>query len=115
MLPNMRSTLKMFEQSVLLKSVETVRVDFNDTEIVTVSPIRAVVQVADKKKLNIDSIDWSKQYIWIHSGVNLEINQYIEWHGKDFKLVAAGDDYSDYGYTAFYGEETLKPVLVVTV
>ncbi|UOL47426.1 hypothetical protein vBVpPvVp04M_00033 [Vibrio phage vB_Vp_PvVp04_M] len=112
MLPNMRSTLKMFEQLVLLKSVETIRVDFVDDIIITTTPIRAVVQVADKKKLNLDSLDWSKQYIWVHSGSNMEIGQFIEWHGKDFKLVAAGDDYSDYGYNAWYGEETLQPVLV---
>lgn len=112
MLPNMTSTLKRFEQSVSLKTVSVTRVDFVDAEFVTISSIRAVIQVADKKKLNIDSLNWSKQYIWIHTKENIGIGQFIEWHEKDFRLVAAGDDYSDYGYTAFYGEETLKPVLV---
>lgn len=112
MLPNMRSALKAFKQPVLLKSVETIRVDFVDDIIITATPIRAVVQVADKTKINISSLDWSKQYIWVHYSGGLEEGQFIEWHGKDFKLVAAGDDYSDYGYNAWYGEETLKPVLV---
>lgn len=113
-LPNMSRTLKRYEQSVFLKTRTITSVDFEEVETVSVSSIKAVVQVADKKKLNPNSIDWSKQYIWVHSSVNMEIGQYIEWHGKDFKLVAAGDDYSDYGYTAWYGEETLQPVLVAT-
>lgn len=114
MLPDMSDVIEEYAQPVKLKTQTITTVDFEDTEVVTVDPISAAVQTADKTKLNLSSINWAKQYIWVHYTGNLAIGQFIEWHGKDFKLVAAGEDHSDYGFTAFYGEETLRPVLVAT-
>lgn len=114
MLPNMSQVLKRWEQDVKLKTVSITTVDFEETKNITVEPKRMVVQVADKKKLNLDSLDWSKQYKWFHSRFNIQIGQYIEHKGIDYKLVAQGDDYSEYGYVAFAGEETLKTVLVAS-
>lgn len=114
MILDMSDVLEEFEQTVQLKTQTITTIDFEPVKVVTVNPIEAVVQVADKEKLSLDSLNWSKQYIWVHTSETIDIGQFIEWHGKDFKLVAAGDDYSDYGYTAFYGEETLEPLLVAT-
>lgn len=111
MLPNVAHVLTPWLQPVILKTKTTTSVDFEKTTVITTSNIQAVVQVADKQKLNAESIDWSKEYKWFHSPSAMAIGQYVEHKGKDYKLVMQGDDYSDYGYYAFAGEETMAPVM----
>lgn len=114
MLPDVSDVLTEWEQSVILKTVTKTTVDFVETTVVTATPVQMVVQVADKEKLNLDSLNWSKQYKWFHAKFEMEMGQYVEYKGKDFKLVSQGDDYEDYGYSAFAGEETKLPLLVAT-
>ena len=113
MIPNMSDTLTEWEQPVKLKITSTATVDFVETKTVLVVNKRAVVQVAEKQKLNIGSIDWSKSYKLIHSKFPIDINQFVEYSGKDFKVVSL-EDYDDYGYYAAIGEETKKDLLVAT-
>lgn len=114
MLPDVSDVLTEWEQSVILKTVTKTTVDFVETTVVTATPVLMVVQVAEKEKLNLDSLNWSKEYKWFHAKFKLELNQFVEHHGIDYKLVSQGDNYKDYGYTAFAGEETKKPLLVAT-
>lgn len=114
MLPDMSDALTEWEQSVILKTVTITTVDFIETKVITVTPVRMAVQVAEKEKLNLDSLNWSKEYKWFHAKFEMELNQYIEYRGRDYKLVSQGDDYTDYGYSAFAGEETKLPLLVAT-
>jgi len=112
-LPDMREVLTEWEQPVKLKTVSVTTIDFIETQIVTVENKRAVLQVADKEKLNIDSLNWSKSYRLIHSKFPIDIDQYIEANGKDYKIVGL-EDYSEYGYFAAVGEETKKALLVAS-
>ncbi len=113
MLPDMSDTLTEWEQPVILKTRTVTTVDFNPTEVITATSIMSVVQVAEKEKLNIDSLDWSKSYKWFHSKVDIDIDQFIEYKNADFKIVGR-EDFSDYGYFAVVGEETKLPLLVQT-
>lgn len=112
--PNLSRVVKRWQQPVTLKTVSKTTVDFETVEVVVSESIRATVQVADRQKLNLDSIDWSKKYFWFHTTSPLAVNQYVEYKGADYKLVLQGRDHEDYGYFAFAGEETKKPLLVAT-
>lgn len=115
MLPDMSDVLLDWEQTVKLKTVTETSINFVDTTVVTVTPILAVVQPADKTKLNIDSLDWKKEYVTCHKrGSGIEIGQFIEWQGEDFKIVGPNGNYSDYGFIELVGEATNAPVLVAT-
>lgn len=113
MLPDMSDVLTEWERAVKLKTVTITTVDFVEQVNVVAEDILAVVQVAEKEKLNPDSIDWSRRYIQVHSKVLLADGQFIEYQGADYK-VTVDDNYTDYGYSEAVGEETKKALLVAT-
>jgi len=112
--PNMARVVARWESPYLMKSVAIEKVDFVETTIVTVQTQNLMIQVADKEKLNPESIDWSREYILIHSRSPLMLGKYVEYKNKDFKLVSGGGDWSDYGYYEIVGEETKLQLLVET-
>ena len=114
MLPDMSDVLTEWLQPVKLKTVTTTSVDFVETDVIVVAGILAVVQPADPEKLQVDQIDYSLEYIQIHSVTPMAIGQYIEWDGRDFKLVPFRKGYGQYGYVEVVGEETKLPLLVAT-
>lgn len=114
MLPDMSDVLTEWSQPVKLKTVTTTSVDFVETQAVLVFDIMAVVQPADPEKLQVDQIDYSLEYIQVHSVSPMAIGQYIEWDGRDFKLVPFRKGYGQYGYVEVVGEETKLPLLVAT-
>ena len=115
MLPDMSDTLLQWERTVKLKTVTKTSVDFVETEVVVVTSIQAVVQPADKTKINLGSLDWSKKYILIHKrGSGIETDDFIEYKGRDFKVIGPNGDFDDYGYVEVVGEETKKTLLVAT-
>lgn len=113
MLPDMSDTLREWEINVKLKTVTETTVSFVKTRVVTVVDLLAVVQPAEKKKLNPDTLDWSKEYLQVHSRTQINLGQFIEFQGKDFKLVQKGN-YGNYGYFEMFAEETKQPLLVAT-
>lgn len=114
MLPDMSDVLTEWSQPVKLKTVTETTVDFVPTRTVVAATILAVVQPADAEKLQVDQIDYSLEYIQIHSVTPMAIGQYIEWNGRDFKLVPFRKGYGQYGYSECVGEETKLPLLVAT-
>lgn len=114
MLPDMSEVLTDWSQPITLKTVTETTVDFIPTTTVTVAPIMAVVQPADPEKLQVDQIDFSLEYIQVHSVSPMAIGQYVEWMGRDFKLVPFRKGYGQYGYVEVVGEETKLPLLVPT-
>lgn len=114
MLPDMSDVLTEWSQTVKLKTVAVTTVDFVETENITAADIMAVVQPADPEKLKVEQIDFSLEYIQVHSVSPMAIGQYIEWNGRDFKLVPFRKGYGQYGYVEVVGEETKLPLLVVT-
>lgn len=114
MLPDMSDVLTEWSQPVKLKTVTNTSLDFVETEAVLVFDIMAVVQPADPEKLQVDQIDYSLEYIQVHSVSPMAIGQYIEWDGRDFKLVPFRKGYGQYGFVEVVGEETKLPLLVAT-
>lgn len=115
MLPDMSDTLIEWEQPVKLKTVTSTTVNFEPVTVVTVETIQAVVQPADKTKLQIDSLDWSKEYVTCHKrGSGIEIGQFIEWDGRDFKVIGPNGNYKNYGFIEVVAEETKSTLLVAT-
>lgn len=115
-LPNLSGPVRRWQSPRVLKRVDKVKDNnFTETEVVTVIPnFQAMIQVADKEQLNPASIDWSREYLWIHSLQDLPLGYFIEYKGKDYKLVKGGGGWSDYGYCEVVGEETKLPLKVVT-
>lgn len=104
MIPNMSDVLEDFSQPITVKEITTTTVDFKEVETVVELNIEAVVQVADIDKLKVDNIDYSKEYIMVHSVYPVEINNVIDWLGTDY-VVVRKKNYSQYGYTEVVGEE----------
>lgn len=112
MLPDMSDVLTEWSQPVVLKTRTETTIDFVSTVIIAAQGIMAVVQPADPEKLQVEQIDYSLEYIQIHSVSPMAIGQYVEWMGRDYKLVPFRKGYGQYGYTEVVGEETKLPLLV---
>ena len=113
MLPDMSDTLMEWEIPVLLKTITQQTINFQPADIVTVTPLQAVVQPAQKDRLNPEQIDWSLRYLQIHARQQLGVGQYIEWEGQDYKITEDGD-YRLYGFSDVVAEQTKRPVLTAT-
>lgn len=104
MLPDMSGALEAWKQPVKIKTATTTTVDFVKSVSISETTINAVVQPADKEKLNPDTVDWSLEYIMVHSVENIEIGQFIEWQSKDYKIIQLANT-SQYGFDEAIGEE----------
>lgn len=111
MLPDMSSTLMSWEQSVSIKNVSRVTVDFVSADVVTARSLLAVVQIAQKSALNSVTIDWSLQYLMVHSRSDMLMGEYIEYNGEDYKIIQRGA-WDDYGYLEVVAEQTRLTLLV---
>jgi len=113
MLPDMSDTLDEWALPYLIKTATETTVDFVRAPVVTGRTIDAVVQVADKNKLNTDQIDWSLRYLQVHSSSEIANGEFLEFQGEDYKIIDNGD-YQLYGFTEAVAEQTKKAALVVT-
>ena len=113
MKPNVSGALKAWEESYTVKTVSITTVDFVETEVVTGRSQRCVIQPADPEKLNPDTINWSLEYIVVHSQSAIEIDELIEYKGRDFRVSTRGA-WGDYGFFKVVAEETKRPLKEVT-
>lgn len=111
MLPDVSEALIEWEVPVKIKTVTRQTVDFEPADVVTASDAMAVVQVAQKERLNTDAIDWSLRYIQVHARFQIDAGQFIEWQGEDYKVIEDGD-YMLYGFSDVVAEQTKRPLLV---
>lgn len=87
----------------LITRVETT-VDFAKTINETAREITAVVQPADKKKLNPDIINWSLRYYMFHTVERVDIGQFIDYAGGRYKIVTDGN-FELNGFSEVVGEQ----------
>lgn len=113
MLPDMSEVLDEWAVTVQLKTITQHTIDFQRADLVSVADIQAVVQPANKEKLNPDSIDWSLRYVQIHSVEHLSVGQFIEHEGIDYKIIEDGN-YLAYGYCEAIGEQTKQSLITAT-
>ena len=77
--------LTEWERPTVIKTVTETTEDFRPVETVTSRTQNCVVQVADKEKINPGTIDWSLEYLMIHSRSGIEIDELIEHTGATIK------------------------------
>lgn len=100
-------------QTVRIKTVTRTTTDFEPTNTVTGRDQQCVVQVAEKENVNPDTLDWSKEYIMVHSPQSIEIDELIEHDSKDFIVTQKGP-WRGYGYFEVVAVETKEPVVQET-
>jgi len=102
-----------WERPTVIKTVTESTVDFEPVTVVTGRSQLCVVQVANKEKINPGTIDWSLEYILIHSRSGIEMDELIEHDGRDYKVTDRGP-WRGYGYVEVVAAETKRPSVVVT-
>jgi len=102
-----------WERPTVIKTVTESTVDFEPATVVTGRSQLCVVQVANKEKINPGTIDWSLEYILIHSRSGIEMDELIEHDGRDYKVTDRGP-WRGYGYVEVVAAETKRPSVVVT-
>jgi len=105
--------LSEWERPTVIKTVTETTVNFEQVETVTGRTQFCVVQVADKEKINPGTIDWSLEYIMVHSRQGIEMDELIENDGRDYKVTDRGP-WRGYGYTEVVAAETKRPLVVAT-
>ena len=113
MLPDMSDTLDEWALPYLIKTVTQRTADFDNDDTIAGRTVEAVVQVAQKSKLNAADIDWSLRYLQIHSPSELFDGEFIEYQGEDYKIIDDGN-YQPYGFSEVIAEQTKQTLLVVT-
>ena len=113
MLPDMSDVFDGWLDDYTLKTVTKTTVDFVDANTVAGRTVPCMVQVAQKNKLNIAPIDWSKRYLTVHSPDPISNGEFLEFNGEDYKIVDNGD-WQAYGYTEAVAEQTKRALLAVT-
>jgi len=104
MLPDMADVLDEFSQSITLIRVSQDIVDFRPVNNETDVPVDAVIQPANKEKVNPNIIDWSLDYLQVHSCQEILIGDRLEYCGRKYKAVEIGP-YQDYGFSEAIFEE----------
>lgn len=113
MIMDVSFALDGWEQTVILKTVTKTSVNFVETVTVTGVDYLAVVQPTVKTKLNADSLDWSRAHITTHGKGEIKLGQFVEYKGRDYKVVECGD-WSDYGYYEAVCEDTMTDKMTIT-
>ena len=103
-LPNLSKTVKRLSQSVTLNRITRSVVDHRVVETLTPTPFKAVIQPAQKNKLNKAKLDFSLKYIQVHSLEEVKISDIIVHQSISYKAFENAD-YNDYGYYEIIMEE----------
>ena len=102
-----------WEQPTVIKTVTESTVNFQPVFTVVQRSQLCVIQVAEKEKINPGTIDWSLEYIMVHSRQGIEIDELIVHDGRDYKVTDRGP-WRGYGYTEVVAAETKRPLVVAT-
>ena len=113
MLPDVSEALDGWTDTYRVKTITRQTVDFVEADVVTGRNVEAMVQVAQKNKLNTDQIDWSLRYLQIHTADQLDNGELIVYGGEDYKIIDNGD-WLAYGYTEAVAEQTKRAVVQET-
>ena len=110
MLPNMANVLRGWRKDVTIKTVTRTTTNFVETDTVVTRSQLCVIQVFKSENLNSTTLDWAQEYIEVHSVENISLGEFIEFNGKDFKVISKSP-YAEYGFTLVIAESTNKPLI----
>jgi hypothetical protein len=94
-----------FEQDISIYTITRTTVDFEEVIDVDERTQPCTIQPADKEKINKDTLDWTLEYIEIHSQSPLNIGEYISYNNKNYVMISVGN-WSFYGFYNAIAEET---------
>jgi hypothetical protein len=103
-LPNLSKTIRRLSQDVTLSRITKSVIDHKVVESETSVAFKAVVQPAQKNKLNKAKLDFNLKYILVHSLLEVKISDIIVHHNIRYKAFENAD-YNDYGYYEIIMEE----------
>jgi len=112
-LPDMSEVVEDWADDRTVKTVTRQTVDFEQADVVTLRTVRAMIQPADPRKLNVEQIDWSKRYILLHALTELAIDELVEYRGADHKIISH-TGWTEYGYDRAVAKSTNKPLVEPT-
>lgn len=110
MLPDVSNVLTDWERTVTIKNVARTTTDFVESDVVTERSQLVVVQVAEKGRLNSKTINWSLQYLMVHSKEEILLGEFIEFNEADYKVIMIGV-WNGYGYIEVVAEATGLPLI----
>lgn len=110
---DMSEVLEEWSRPTTIKTVVKDSEDFKPQNTVTARTQDCVVQNAKKDKLNPATVNWSLNYIMVHSASDLSIGEFILHRGEDYKIVEDATQ-DGYGYCEVIAAQTKKPLLEVT-
>lgn len=112
-LPNLSGPVRRWARDRTVKTVSRQTVDFEPADVVNARTVRAMIQPADPRKLNVEQIDWSKRYIMLHALTELAIDELVEYQGEDHKVISH-TGWTEYGFDKAIAESTNKAVVEPT-
>lgn len=103
-LPNLSGVIKSFSQEVELHKIVVSIENHRKVEQELVVSIDAMIQPQETSKLNKDVVDYSLDYILVHSVTEIEFDDYITYNNKQYKCFEIGK-WNDYGFFIVVMEE----------
>lgn len=104
MLPDVSGAIDAWAQTIELQTITQTIVNYRPVNTPVKTYPLAVVQPAQKEKLNPAIVDYSLRYVTIHSKVQIKIGDFIVFDSIKYKIVDGGN-FLDYGYSEVIGEE----------
>ena len=103
--PSVAEVLSDFEETVILKKTTVIVNDeFKRETITSNEPIRAVIQAESGENLQIESIDFSLNYIRVHSRIDIDIQDVVFWKNSDYRIIKRINQINR-GFFELIGEE----------
>jgi len=112
-IPDMSDVLTEWALPYTRKTITRSTIDFEEVIVVIKDIIKAVIQPANKQKLNSAQIDWSLDYLQVYTTTELSNGEYIVYNGEDYKIIEDGN-YALYGYSEVIAEQTKQPAIEST-
>lgn len=103
--PSVADVLVDFEELVQLKKTTVINsADFKRETVTSNESVRAVIQPERAENLRIENIDYALRYIRVHSRFDIDIQDFINYEGRDYRMITK-TDWGSRGYVELIGEE----------
>lgn len=103
--PSVADVLSDFTEVVILKKITVINnANYERETISSNEPIDAVVQSQSPESLRIDNIDYSLNYVRVHTVFEVDIDDVILWQNKNYRMISRIDQ-TNRGFLELVGEE----------
>lgn len=99
-----RAVKRWRNQKITVKQVEKTTVDFVEVDYVKGWFVWCMVQPTKHTSINNNTLDWTKKHITLYSVELIDKGLFIQYKGRDYKVVDSLD-WVEYGYSEAICEE----------